>query len=124
MKRIPKISRLILIASVLCVAALFCSFGGKVPQTITGHVHMYGNEPFAFAGFETDDGKLYTLAVNKKKTDANITLKQIESFQGELLELTGTIEPVKENSLPGFNILKDGTFIVYSYTDLTGNSNK
>ena len=119
MKRILKISRFTFIASVLCVAALFCSFGGKAPQTVTGHVHMYGNEPFAFAGFETQDGKLYTLSVSEKKTEKDITLKSLEILQGELLELTGTIEPVKKNSLPGFNVLKDGTFTVYSFVDLT-----
>lgn len=110
------------VLGLLGAAALFCSFGGKAPQTVTGHVNMYGNEPFAFPGFQTEDGKTYTLVVDENKSDKNVTLKRMQQFQGELLELTGKTISLKKNELPGPNILKDGQFIVYSYKDISNPS--
>lgn len=83
------------------------AWGGK--KTITGHIQIYGNAPFTFVGFVTDDGEEYSLDIDSK---ADFTIKDIKTHQGELLKLTGV---VNEKELMGFQTLKDGRFIVSKF---------
>lgn len=99
----------------ICAAALlFCSFARRPPDTVTGYVHMYGNAPFSFPGFETEDGKRYTLVLDEKKS-GTLTLKELESLQGQRVELRGVIRTGSDAVEEGINRLRDGEFVVYSY---------
>ena len=104
--------------SVFCIffwGTMLFAFGGKAEDTktsIVGHVKFFGNVPFEFAGFETVDGLLYTIQV---ADDSKIKLKEIESAQGYLLELTGDISKDNENIV---EVLKDGVFIVSEWKKL------
>ncbi|WP_407429193.1 hypothetical protein [Treponema sp.] len=91
--------------------AVFC-FGGRAPQVAVGFINYYGNAPVEFAGFETVDGYVYTLQVEE---GSKFTLKDIEAEQGNMLELTGQIDNSQKN---GFQILKDGVFIVSDWKKL------
>jgi hypothetical protein len=110
-----KIGRLLSAACAVCAAAvLFCSFAHRPPDMVTGHVHMYGNMPFSFPGFETEDGKRYTLVLDEKKS-GTITLKELQSLQGQRVELSGVIHAGRDAEKAGINRLHDGEFVVYSY---------
>ncbi len=95
----------VLISGVFGVFNAF-AFGGRAPQVVVGSIKYYGNDPFAFPGFETVDGLVYTIKVSEK---SSFTLEEIAAKQGNLLELTGKIDKSKKN---GFNVLKDGIFVV------------
>ena len=105
------IKTLFFLAISFCASSVF-AFGGRAPQTAVGHVKYYGNAPFEFAGFETVDGYVYTLKVEEK---SKFTLKDIEDAQGYMLELTGEIDTSQKN---GFNVLKDGIFVVSEWKKL------
>lgn len=102
------------VCGVILSSSVFCSFGGKAPDHVTGQVHLYGNVPFEFPGFETDDGHLYTLVLDDKNSD-DIMLEQISARQGELLELTGKIIKTEDVDASHINKLRDGEFVVYSF---------
>lgn len=110
MKSVIKVIFLVLLA----FSAVFqCfSYGGKAPQVITGHIKYYGNSPFEFAGFETEDGYLYTIEIDK---NSDFLLADIEKETGYRLELTGKIDKSHRN---GPNVLKDGVFIVSDWKKL------
>lgn len=74
--------------------------------TITGLVHIYGNAPFTYVGFVTDNGKEYSIDISE---DSEVTLEYLQSMQGYVLELTGKVEKKS-----GFQDLKDGRFLVKS----------
>ena len=99
---------LLLLASETIVSA----FGGRAPETVTGHIKYYGNAPFEFPGIETADGYLYTLQVEE---NAPFTIEDIEKEQGFALQFTGTIDKSQGN---GLNVLKDGIFIVSEWKKL------
>ncbi len=98
------------IGLVLTLAHAVFAFGGHpaVDEAvkITGGIAHYGNAPFVITGFQTADGKIYTL---KTKEGSSFSLKDIESEGGNLLELTGEIDESHKNAP---TILKDGVFIV------------
>jgi len=102
------------VCAVCAAAVLFCSFSRRPPDTVTGHVHMYGNMPFSFPGFETEDGKRYTLVLDEKKS-GTLTLKEFQTLQGQLVELSGVIHTGRDAEKAGINRLHDGEFVVYSY---------
>lgn len=84
----------------------FSLFGKK---TIIGHIEIYGNAPFTFIGFITNDGEKYTLDID---SDADFTIQDITKHQGEYLKLTGI---VNEKELMGFQTLKNGRFVVSKF---------
>ena len=94
-------------AIVLMVAGLAAFAFGK--KTITGHIQIYGNAPFTFVGFVTDEGEKYSLDIDPK---ADFTIKDIQAHQGEPLKLTGV---VNEKELMGFQTLKNGRFVVSKF---------
>ena len=102
------------ICMIFASAVLFSSFARRPPDTVTGHVHMYGNMPFSFPGFETDDGKRYTLVLDDKKS-GTLTLRELQSLQGQLVELSGVIHTGSDVKKAGINRLHDGEFVVYAY---------
>ena len=113
--------------------------------SIKGQIKLYSNSPNVAVGFVTDDGKEYTLEVmpepemmafgddDKKKMPPKgdmppigevkhemIKLKDLEKLVGEKLELKGYVSSF---DMPGMNnvkgnTLKDGVFIVRSYSKL------
>ena len=92
------------------------SFGGSAPQVAVGHIKYYGNSPFEFAGFETEDGYLYTLKVDD---NPDFSLSDIEKEIGSRLEITGKIvKPRKKEP----NTLRDGVFIVSEWKRLSENA--
>ncbi len=97
--------------SILALLILIAGFGafafGK--KSIKGHIKIYGNSPFTFVGFVTEDGEKYSLDIDPK---ADFTLKDIQQHQGETLKLTGI---VNDKELIGFQTLKDGRFVVSKF---------
>ncbi|MBR4629731.1 MAG: hypothetical protein IKO57_04740 [Treponema sp.] len=91
----------------LMIAGLAAFAFGK--KTITGHIKIYGNEPFTFVGFVTDDGEKYSLDIDPK---ADFTIQDIQAHQGEPLKLTGI---VNDKELIGFQTLKNGRFVVSKF---------
>lgn len=107
--------KLLLAVLFACTSSLTFAFGGKAEDTKTtviGHIKYYGNEPFDFAGFETDDGLLYTIKVEE---NANFTMEDITYNQGKRLALSGIIDSSHKN---GLNVLKDGIFVVSEWKEL------
>lgn len=102
-------SILTVIAIFLCCAAVFAFSKASDSDEAEGFINYYGNTPVEFAGFMTEDGKLYTLAVEE---GASFTLEDITALQGTRLHIEGRIE---KNSRSGFQALKDGVFFVSSY---------
>ncbi|HAH63775.1 MAG TPA: hypothetical protein DCL73_16940 [Treponema sp.] len=102
------------VCAVCTAALLFSSFARRPANTISGYVHMYGNAPFSFPGFETDNGKRYTLVLDEKKS-GTLTLEELESLQGQRVELHGAVRTESGAVEAGINRLKDGEFVVYSY---------
>ncbi|MBO4731670.1 MAG: hypothetical protein J5597_02515 [Spirochaetaceae bacterium] len=92
----------------LLVICMFSSFSLPPKKVVVrGYIKFYGNEPFAFLGVDTVDGKQYKIVVENEK--------QLSDLQGYLLKIEGT---VKKNSKknPAFDSLKDGTLTVDSYS--------
>lgn len=90
-------------------------FGGRAESgqaEACGHLTYFGNAPFAFPGFQTEDGLLYGLEVAE---DADFTLKDIEKAQGSLLEIRGEIRTGEKNGLWS---LKNGVFVVHEWKKL------
>lgn len=58
--------------------------------TIEGFINWYGNDPFAYAGIKTEEGKIYNFSVSKK---AKFTEKDITASQGHLIKVTGVMIP-------------------------------
>lgn len=93
----------LLFATFLCFAFSKADKNQKNLDQVTGLIRVYGNEPFTFLGIETEDGKLYSIKADKKLTS------ELQSSQGNQIEIKGTIEKAEENTL---NRLKDGFIIV------------
>lgn len=104
MKRIHAFA---IFAAVLSLSALSLSFSSPV-QNLKGTVRFYGSSPFIYPGFETEDGKKYTLEV---PSENDFTLDELSSHAGELIELTGK----KKGKRLAPNSLPDGHIIVESY---------
>jgi len=93
---------------------MFGSFSRRPPDTVTGYVHMYGSMPFAFPGIETEDGRLYTLVLDKKRS-GDLTLGALQSLQGQRITLAGQLHTGRKDAASGINRLRDGEFVVWSY---------
>jgi len=104
----------ILIALIIFFAGSLSAFAfaGRSQDSAVGHIKFYGNAPFAFAGFETKEGRLYKIEVEE---GSDFSIKDIENEVGSLLELTGEIDSSRKND---FNVLKDGVFIVSEWKKL------
>lgn len=98
-------------AAVLSLSALSLSFSSPV-QNLRGVVRFYGSVPFSYPGFETEDGKRYTLEVPSTN---DFTLDDLSAHTGELIELTGK---KKGKRLAPYS-LPDGHIIVESYEILS-----
>lgn len=94
--------------AVLAAGLLFTSYSKPV-QNLRGTIKFYGNSPFEFAGFESEDGKKYTIEVEEKE---DLTLQDLTAHSGELIEVSGKIK--KKNK--GVNSLPDGHIIIDSYS--------
>lgn len=99
---------LISLLVLICGAGVF-AFGGKAPASVVGHIKFYGNAPFEYPGIETVDGNLYAVQVEE---DSGVSLDEIKSTQGKMIELTGRVE--KQNKF-AFNSLRDGIFVVSEF---------
>ncbi|MCR5188111.1 MAG: hypothetical protein K6C97_04185 [Treponema sp.] len=100
--------RSILSLILLCSAAILFAYSKPAKAkslTLSGHIQVYGNEPFTFIGLVTDDGKEYSLQAE------NEVLSELRKSQGYKIEITGFLE-AKEKSSDGSviapNTLKDG----------------
>lgn len=93
--------------AVLMVAGLAAFAFGK--KSIKGHIQIYGNEPFTFVGFITENDEEYSLDIDPK---AEFTIKDIQKLQGKPLKLTGV---VNDKELIGFQTLKNGRFVVSKF---------
>ncbi|MBQ3800639.1 MAG: hypothetical protein II837_10120 [Treponema sp.] len=94
-------------AAVLSLSAMSLSFSSPV-QKLRGTVRFYGSSPFIYPGFETEDGKKYTLEVPSLN---DFTLDELSSHEGELIELTGK----KKGKRLAPHSLPDGHIVVESY---------
>ena len=108
-----------LIASLICCFFFFLipafPFGGRAlsgQSEAFGHLKYFGNAPFVFPGFQTEEGLLYGLEVAE---NADFTLRDIENAQGCLLEIRGEIRAGEKN---GLTALKDGIFVVHEWKKL------
>ncbi len=100
---------LLCVILVLFAAVLSFSFGGHPKEKAVGTICYYGNVPFEFPGFNTVDGFVYTIQVAE---GASFSLDDITKEQGNLLEFTGKIDA---SNIGGYNVLKDGVFIVSDF---------
>ena len=75
----------------------------------TGFVKIYGNEPFTFVGFRTQDGEEYRLLADDD------VLSLFRQKQGFLIRITGKIEEQNDENTFHFQNLKDGVFKVESW---------
>ena len=75
----------------------------------TGFVKIYGNEPFTFVGFKTQDGEEYRLLADDD------VLSLFRQKQGFLIRITGKIEEQNDENTFHFQNLKDGAFKVESW---------
>lgn len=108
--------RKIFLFALFILASSFIFSMSKRNNTITGLVHIYGNAPFTYVGFVTDDGKEYAVDISK---DSEVTVEYLKSMQGTKLELTGKIEKPS-----GFNDLHDGRFVVVTAEEAENSKNK
>lgn len=94
----------------LIFVSMAVSFSKPVnSKKLTGYVCIYGNEPFTFAGFKTENGGLYTLVADEQ------TLKTLRLQQGKLLEITGIVTDSDE--IMTFNMLDNGYFEVLEWKE-------
>lgn len=108
--------RKIFLFALFVLASSFVFSMSKRNVTITGLVHIYGNSPFTYVGFVTDDGKEYAVDISK---GSEVTVEYLKNMQGVKLELTGKIEkPI------GFNDLKNGRFVVVTAEESENSKNK
>lgn len=54
--------------------------------SVTGLIHVYGNEPHTSLGLEVDDGTIYFIEASKE------TLAELQNLQGLEIKLIGTIK--------------------------------
>ena len=88
--------------------SLFSSFSLPPKRVVVkGYLKFYGNEPFAFLGVETIDGKQYRIVAENEQ--------QLSELQGYLLKIEGTVKKNSKKNL-SFDSLKDGTLTVDSYS--------
>lgn len=80
----------------------------KIPETITGLVHVYGNDPFSYIGIVTDDKKKYTIIADD---DVLIDLRK---SQGNKIQISGFITK-NDNKNEITNMLKDGKINVIEW---------
>jgi len=102
---------------VLASLAGFAFAGGKgdasAPDHADGYIKWYGNAPFEYPGFVTVDGQIYTIAV---EDGSSINVDDISALQGYLIHIDGRIDKLQ---IGGFQVLKDGVFVVSDYKKLT-----
>ena len=92
----------------LFVICMFSSFSLPPKRVVVkGYLKFYGNEPFAFLGIETLDGKQYKIVAENEQ--------QLSDLQGYLLKIEGTVKKNSKKSF-AFDSLKDGTLTVDSYS--------
>ena len=86
---------------------VLCSFRKNNNVTITGHIHVYGNEPFTYIGIKTEEN-------NKEyKIEASAEINDILRLsQGKMIEINGRIIKSDKNE-PG--MLKDVKIEVYEW---------
>lgn len=101
--------KILFLILILVSCACCFGFGGKSPVSVVGHIKFYGNAPFESPGIETVDGNLYAVQVEE---DSGVSLDEIKSTQGKMIELTGRVE--KQEKL-AFNSLRDGIFVVSEF---------
>ena len=90
------------------VIFMFSSFSLPPKRVVVkGYLKFYGNEPFAFLGVETIDGKQYRIVAENEQ--------QLSELQGYLLKIEGTVKKNSKKNL-AFDSLKDGTLTVDSYS--------
>ncbi|MEE0887254.1 MAG: hypothetical protein UIB61_10145 [Treponema sp.] len=100
---------LVLAGFFCCLSAFFAHSRENNLFSETGTVHSFGNMPFVFPGFVTDDGKQYFI-------EADETLKnELLGVQGEKIILTGTVEKNDKKNVVSMNRLKDGTVKAESF---------
>ncbi len=104
MKEIHKIPLILLI--IIC-GTLFCSFSKNNNETVTGYIHVYGNEPFTYLGIKTADDKLYTISASEEE------ISKLWKTQGTRIEISGIIIPSKDKK--EMNMLKDGKIEVIEW---------
>lgn len=97
---------LLLISIELCFAFSKPGKAESDVDVVTGKVKVYGNEPFTFLGFVTEDNKQYKLKGDDK------LLLEIQNAQGRKIEIKGKIEKTEEGS---FDELKDGALFVFEW---------
>ena len=85
---------------IVSLSLVFCSFNKNKIQTITGFIHVYGNEPFTYLGIETIDKKQYAIKASKEE------ISKLWDSQGQKIEITGIIIPSNNQRLP--DMLQDG----------------
>jgi len=106
-----RISLFALFTAMLSLTVLSLSFSSPV-QNLRGTVKFFGSSPFAYPGFEAEDGSKYTLEV---LSGGDFTVDDISEHAGELIEISGK----KKKKRIGPNSLPDGHIIVESYQILS-----
>lgn len=87
--------------------------GDTCPDHAVGHIKWYGSAPFAYPGFVTVEGNIYTIAV---EDSSSFSVEEISALQGYLLQIDGRIDKLQ---IGGFQVLKDGVFVVSDYKKLS-----
>lgn len=78
-------------------------------MSVVGHIKFYGNAPFESPGIETVDGNLYAVQVEE---DSGVSIDDIKSTQGKMIELTGRVEKKEKRSIYS---LRDGIFVANEF---------
>lgn len=87
---------------------LLCSFSKNHISSVSGYVHVYGNEPFTYIGIKTTDNKEYKISADEK------TKEELWKSQGKLIEIIGYIEKEKNEKIK-IDTLKDGSIEVIEW---------
>ena len=90
-----------LIIILIFTVFMLCSFSKNKLKTVTGYIHVYGNEPFTYIEITTDENKQYSIAASDE------IISELWKTQGNKVELKGIIvQPKADYKEP--EMLKDG----------------
>ncbi len=112
--------KILLALILITTSAILSAYSKPLENTeisLSGFVHVYGNEPFSFLGFKSDDGRELKIQADKD------ILSELQNSQGKKIEITGLLENSSQKESQDQKIspdmLKDGIIIVSKWKPLS-----